>query len=84
MEKKKKAAKGKGKEIVPNVSKLQDKGLDDFIWIAEDDSWDEGGVEHIAMRVKECGVKWHTKFWEVEDCKVFEQGIRLGKLSWGA
>lgn len=82
MQKKKKASKGKGKEAWRDLSVLQGKGLDDFIAIAEDD--EDGAIDHMALRVKECHVKWDTKFWQVKDCKIFERGIRLGKLSWGA
>ena len=81
--KKKKAAKGKSKEEPwGDLSMLANKGLDDFKSFIEDDDWDWGGYEHMAVKVKECGVRWHNKLWEAEDCKVFKKGIRLGKLTW--
>ena len=79
--KKKKAAKGKSKEE-PWGDLSMHKGLDDFKSFIEDDDWDWGGYEHMTVKVKECGVRWHNKLWEAEDCKVFKKGIRLGKLTW--
>ncbi|KAL8822233.1 MAG: hypothetical protein Q9191_007030 [Dirinaria sp. TL-2023a] len=48
--------------------------------VEEEDSWDELGVEHQEVKAGECSFKWQTKFWEVNDVKVFEKRIRTGKI----
>ena len=80
-EKRKNSAKGKGREYVYDVSKLQGKGLDEFI---SDDGFDEEGFDHLVLRAKESNaVKWHYRLSDVEDCKVFQKVFRIGKLVWG-
>lgn len=83
LEEKKKSAKGKGKDFTYNLNALYGKGLDDFVSVVGGDSWNDGWYEHTKLAAKECIIRWHTKFWEVEDCKVFQKCIRTGKLTWG-
>lgn len=79
----KKTMSGKGKGKEPEGDQAN-KAFDELLTPVDEDSWDESSAEHLIMKAQECTLKWHTKFWEAEDCKVFQKGIRQGKLTFGA
>ena len=89
-DKKRKLNKGKGRaKMKENASsKAGEVGerarggekIWDLLGVEEEDSWDEHGVEHQEVKAGECSFKWQTKFWEVNDVKVFEKRFRTGKI----
>lgn len=61
-------------------SKQMSDKMKDLLRAMDEEIWDERGYDHQKAKAKECSFKWQTRFWEVDDVKVFQEKIRTGKI----